>query len=57
MLVLARRVGEKIFIGDSITITVVEIDRGRVRLGIEAPKDVPIKRDDLLAREPQRTAS
>lgn len=49
MLILSRRVGEKIVIGDgSITITVVDLERGKVRLGIEAPRDVPINRKELL---------
>ena len=48
MLVLSRKLGEKIIIGENITITVVDIDRGKIRLGIEAPKDVPIVRQELL---------
>ena len=42
MLVLSRKLGEKIYIGENICITVVDIDRGKIRLGIEAPRDVPI---------------
>lgn len=49
MLVLSRKVGEKIVIGGTITITLVEIQRGNVRLGIEAPKDVPVMRTELVA--------
>ena len=48
MLILRRKLGEKIFIGDNICITVVDIDRGKIRLGIEAPRDVPIYRQELL---------
>ncbi len=48
MLVLSRKLGEKIYIGDSICITVVDIDRGKIRLGIEAPRDVPVYRQELL---------
>lgn len=48
MLVLTRRVGESIRIGDSITVTVVQIGPGKVRLGIEAPPDVVILRDELV---------
>ena len=48
MLVLSRKLGEKIFIGDNICITVVDIDRGKIRLGIEAPRDVKIYRQELL---------
>ncbi len=49
MLVLTRKVGEKIMIGHSIVITVIEVDRGRIRLGIEAPDYVPILRKELLS--------
>ena len=48
MLVLSRKLGEKIYINDNICITVVDIDRGKIRLGIEAPRDVPIYRQELL---------
>ena len=48
MLVLSRKLGEKIYISDNICITVVDIDRGKIRLGIEAPRDVPIFRQELL---------
>jgi carbon storage regulator len=50
MLVLSRKLGEKIYINDNICITVVDIDRGKIRLGIEAPRDVPIFRQELLAQ-------
>jgi carbon storage regulator len=49
MLVLSRKLGEKIYINDNICITVVDIDRGKIRLGIEAPRDVPIFRKELVA--------
>ncbi len=52
MLVLSRKLGEKIFIGENICITVVDIDRGKIRLGIEAPRDVPIYREELLPLKP-----
>jgi carbon storage regulator len=48
MLVLSRKLGEKIYINDNICITVVDIDRGKIRLGIEAPRNVPIFRQELL---------
>jgi carbon storage regulator len=48
MLVLSRKLSEKIYIGESICITVVEIDRGKIRLGIEAPRTTPIYREELL---------
>lgn len=56
MLVLSRKLGEKIYIGDHICITVVDIDRGKIRLGIEAPRDVPIYRQELLPLNQQQRA-
>ncbi len=54
MLVLSRKLGEKIVIGDSIVLTVVKIDRNQIRLGIEAPADVAIYREEIA---PQRNES
>ena len=54
MLVLSRKLGEKIYIGENICITVVDIDRGKIRLGIEAPRDVPIYRQELLPLHQQQ---
>jgi carbon storage regulator len=48
MLVLSRKLGEQIYVGESIRITVVDIDRGKIRLGIEAPPGVVILRNELL---------
>ena len=48
MLVLSRKLGEKIYISDNICITIVDIDRGKIRLGIEAPRNVPLFRQELL---------
>ena len=47
MLVLSRRLGEKIYIGDNIVISVVDIERGKIRLGIEAPRELPIYREEV----------
>jgi len=47
MLVLTRKVGERIVIGDGIVIQVLETNGHRIRLGIEAPSDVPILREEL----------
>ena len=47
MLVLSRKLGEKIVIGDNIVITVVKIDRNQIRIGIEAPHDVPVYREEI----------
>jgi carbon storage regulator len=48
MLVLSRKSNESIRIGDCIVITVVELSRGRVRLGIEAPNEVPVHREEIF---------
>ncbi|MCI0460860.1 MAG: carbon storage regulator [Gemmataceae bacterium] len=47
MLVLSRKPGEKLVIGDNITITILEVVGSRVRVGIEAPSDVRILRGEL----------
>lgn len=51
MLVLSRRESERIRLGDSIVITVVRVAGDRVRLGIEAPPDVVVLREELEARK------
>jgi carbon storage regulator len=48
MLVISRRIGERIKIGDDIEILIVDINKSQVKLGIEAPKEVPILREELL---------
>jgi carbon storage regulator len=50
MLVLSRKTTEEICIGPNIHITILSITDGRVRLGIEAPRDVPIHRTELQKR-------
>jgi carbon storage regulator CsrA len=52
MLVLSRKVGQQILIGDRIVVTVVRIGPKAVRVGIEAPAGVPIVRSDLTAGTP-----
>jgi carbon storage regulator len=48
MLVLSRKIGEQIVIGDGIRLTVVAIYRDRVRLGLTAPAEILIRRSELL---------
>jgi len=48
MLVLTRKVGESIVIGDDIEITLVRIEADQVRVGISAPKNVPVYRKELI---------
>lgn len=47
MLVLSRKLGEKIVIGDNVVITIVKIDRNQIRIGIEAPQDIPVYREEI----------
>ena len=51
MLVLTRRVNERIVIGDDVTVTVLEVRGDQVRLGIEAPRDVKVFREEVLQRD------
>ena len=48
MLVLSRKPGESLVIGKNIRITITQIGRQRVRLGVDAPKDVHVRRSELL---------
>jgi carbon storage regulator len=50
MLILSRKQGQSIRIADQITVTIVELSRGRVRLGISAPIDVPVHREEVALR-------
>lgn len=50
MLVLSRMVGESIVIGDGVQVMVLGIRNGKVRLGVTAPADVPVHREEILAR-------
>jgi carbon storage regulator len=49
VLVLSRKVGERILIGDKIAVTVVKLGHGGVRIGIEAPAEMAIVREELAA--------
>ncbi|QDV38240.1 carbon storage regulator [Tautonia plasticadhaerens] len=51
MLVLTRKRMEKLYIGGDICVTVVRLEGGQVRLGIEAPRDVPVVRAELRERD------
>lgn len=50
MLLLTRKKGQSIHIGADIEVTVLGVQRGQVRLGIEAPKETPVHRDEVYAR-------
>jgi carbon storage regulator len=51
MLILARKKEEEIYIGDNIRIIVLSIRQGIVRLGIEAPEDIPINRKEVSRKD------
>ena len=59
MLIVSRREGEKLMIGDDVVISVVEVTGGTVKLGIEAPRSVPVYREELWAavRDENRAAA
>ena len=50
MLILTRKVGQTIVINDTILVTVLQVKGGQVRLGIEAPKDVSVHRQEIQER-------
>jgi len=50
MLILTRRVGETLMIGDSVTVTVLGVKGNQVRVGVSAPKDVAVHREEIYER-------
>jgi carbon storage regulator len=50
MLILTRRVGETLMIGDEVTVTVLGVKGNQIRLGINAPKSVAVHREEIYAR-------
>jgi len=57
MLVLSRKVNEKIVIDGGIVVTVVKIEGGQVRLGVDAPAHVKIFREEIAGKQPAPAAS
>ncbi|HEY8386332.1 MAG TPA: carbon storage regulator CsrA [Porticoccaceae bacterium] len=50
MLILTRRVGETLVVGDDVTVTVLGVKGNQVRLGVNAPKDVSVHREEIYQR-------
>lgn len=56
MLILSRKIGEALKIGDNIEIRILDINGGQIRIGIDAPKHINVVRSELLDR-PRKTAA
>ena len=50
MLILTRKVGEALMIGEEVTVTVMEVKGNQVRIGIKAPRDVEVHREEIYER-------
>ena len=50
MLVLVRRIGESVVIGDAVTVKILGIRSGQIKIGIEAPGNLPVHRQEIYAR-------
>lgn len=56
MLILTRRVGETLMIGDEVTVTVLGVKGNQVRIGVNAPRDVTVHREEIYERIKQEQA-
>ena len=54
MLILTRRIGETLKVGNEITVTVMAIKGNQVRIGIQAPKNIDVYREEIFERETKR---
>ena len=50
MLILSRKMGESIHVGDSVIVTVLGVSRGQVKIGIEAPRELIVHREEIYQR-------
>ncbi|MDG1938235.1 MAG: carbon storage regulator CsrA [Pseudomonadales bacterium] len=51
MLILTRRIGEKLLIGDNIEVVLLDVNRNQVKVGIKAPRDMTVLREELYVRD------
>jgi carbon storage regulator len=56
MLVLSRRVGQQIRIGQSVVVTLLKVERNKARIGVDAPPNIPVYRQELLEFEKARAS-
>jgi carbon storage regulator len=57
VLILTRRVGETVMIGDEVTVTVLRVKGNQVRLGVNAPKTISVQREEIFHRIKQESAN
>jgi len=57
MLILTRRVNEKLMVGDDVTVTVLSISGNQVRIGINAPRHVPVHREEIYEKVKRQEAA
>ena len=50
MLILTRKIGETLMIGDQVEVTILSIKGNQVRIGVNAPKEIPVHREEIYAR-------